>query len=286
MRSRFGWLAALLTLAAVFAIGAAPDARAEAGKPLNLAFVLLSEPALPSGEAIARAYARFAPKTEHLRVKGTTSKGKMSVLELDLSPHGTAFVALMPVPVPQGEADEAARYSLSAIGTGWKLGPHKAHLMVTFHGAGGDGALAALNRFTSLVAAVTQSAPAVGVYWGEAGATHDPKYVVATAAEPGIVPRITLWTGVSMARDGASRLSLLSLGMKQLGLPELLLTAPKGDAGRAFETFFDLLAYVAERGKALPDGDTVGRSESERLPVHYVASPIKPGERVWRVDLE
>jgi hypothetical protein len=74
--------------------------------------------------------------------------------------------------------------------------------------------------------------------------------------------------------------------MKQLGLPDLLLTAPKANTGTAFETFFDLLAYVADLGKPLPDGDTVGRSDNERLPVRYVPSPIKPSERVWRVDLK
>ena len=49
-----------------------------------------------------------------------------------------------------------------------------------------------------------------------------------------------------------------------------LLARAQGEPGRALETFFDLLAYATGRGKALPDGDTVGRSETERLPVHYV----------------
>ena len=44
---------------------------------------------------------------------------------------GMAVVALMPVPVPKGEADDAARFSVSATGTGWKLPDHKAHLIVS-----------------------------------------------------------------------------------------------------------------------------------------------------------
>lgn len=199
-----------------------------------------------------------------------------------MSPHGSAFVALMPMPVPKGEADDFARYSLSTRGTGWKLGPHEAHLVVTLRGGQKDAPIEVLHRFTSLLAAVTQSSPAVGVYWGSAGATHDPKLVISAAAEPGI----TLWTGVSSAGDGESCVSLLSLGMKQLGLPDLLLTAPKANTGNAFATFFDLLAYVADLGKPLPDGGTIGRTNVERLPIHYVPSPINPSERVWRVDLK
>ena len=51
------------------------------------------------------------------------------------------------------------------------------------------------------------------------------------------------------------------------------------------ETTFDLLAYVASRGEALPEGDTVGRTDDERLPVHYVESPGDPAKKVWRLEL-
>lgn len=92
-----------------------------------------------------------------------------------------------------------------------------------------------------------------------------------------------LWTGVSVARR-RGRLSLLSLGMGQLNLPDLLLLAPpSGNA--TLETFFDLLAYLANRGTAMPEGDTVGRTAEERLKVHYVDSPVNPGKIVWRVEL-
>ncbi|MGZ3427524.1 MAG: DUF4261 domain-containing protein [Polyangia bacterium] len=280
------WLPLVVSLLCGDVVAAAPGRAAVGSKRMNLAFVLLSEPVLPKGEEIARAFASFAPASDHIRVGKSETKGKLAALELDLSPHGRALIAMAPMPIPNGEADEAARYSLAALGHGWKLSPHKAHLVVTVTAADGDGAVETLSRFTSLVAAVTQVAPAVGVYWGNAGATHDPKFFVATAREPGIVPRITLWNGVSVASDGANRVSLLSRGMKQLGLPDLLLTAPKADMGGAVETFFDLLAYLADRGTPLPDGDTVGRTDNERLPVHYVPSPIAPGERVWRVDLK
>ena len=39
------------------------------------------------------------------------------------------------------------------------------------------------------------------------------------------------------------------------------------------------------RGEAIPEGDTVGRSESGELPVHCVRSPVEPTTKVWRVEL-
>jgi hypothetical protein len=94
-----------------------------------------------------------------------------------------------------------------------------------------------------------------------------------------------LWSGVSIARENDGRLSLISLGMKQLNLPDLLLIASKSSESVALETMFDLLAYVAEIGEVLPDGDTVGRTEDERLLIRYVDSPIDSSTKVWRVEL-
>ncbi len=251
---------------------------------MNLAFVLLSKPVMPKEVEVARAYAHFA-EGESLRVEGTKSDGTTPVAMFDLGTHGTAFVALMQAPVPKGEADAAARFSLSSLGTGWKLPPHQAHLVVTLKFGAGDKPVETLQRFTSLLAAVTQVSPAVGVYWGEAQATHDPKFVVEVAANPAVFARLVLWNGVSLANEGTARVSLLSLGMKQLGLPNLLLTVPRAKSGEALATLFDLLGYVMDRGSPLPEGDTVGPTEHDKWKVHYVASPIDPKEQVWRVEL-
>ena len=73
--------------------------------------------------------------------------------------------------------------------------------------------------------------------------------------------------------------------MKQLALPDLLLVTPRAEANDAIGTFFELLGYVAALGRPLTEGETVGRSAAERLPVRYVPSPIDADSRVWRVEL-
>jgi hypothetical protein len=253
----------------------------------NLAFVLLKESRFPDAESIVEAFPTFACDGERLTAR-TSQDGSVetSVLEFEVYPGGTAFVAAVPLEVPNGEADGGAQFSVSAIGTGWKLPPHKAHLVVTLRHSSHPSPVEAVSRFTSLLAAVAKASDAVGIYWGSARATHDASFFVATAESTQIVPRILLWTGVSIANAPDARLSLLSLGMHQLDLPDLLLIAPRSAGGEALETFFDLLAYVAERGSALPDGDTVGRNPGERLPVLYVPSPVDANTKVWRVELE
>jgi hypothetical protein len=253
----------------------------------NLAFVLLSEARLPDAEGIVRAFRVFAAPGEELKDE-TNEAGKGAseqVIGLKFNTGENSFVALMPAAVPDGEADHGARFSLSSFRNNWKLPPHRAHLAVTFHAAVESPSIIELSRFTSLVAAVTKASPAVGVYWGNAGATHDSEFFTAVASDQDVVARMMLWTGISIAREKDGRLSLLSLGMKQLNLPDLLLVAGKSSESVALETMLDLLTYVAKRGEALPEGDTVGRTADERLPVSYVQSPIDSSKKVWRVEL-
>ena len=258
---------------------------------MNVAFVLLSEAKLPKGEDVERAFASFATKGQTLRrqpakakAAGNAAKKPADTLELDTGDGGYAIVALMPAPVPNGEADDAARFSVSALGGRWTLPLHKAHLVVTAQGTGDRAD--SLSAFTSLVAAVVEASPAVGVYFGGAGATHDPKFFVEIARERDPSSRLVLWSGVSIAHAKDGRLNLLSLGMKQLELPDVLLVVPSKKADEALSTLFDLIGYEVLRGAALREGDTFGRTDIEKLPVHYVPSPVDPKVWVWRVELK
>jgi len=255
-------------------------------KNMRLAFVLLSEARLPKGEDVVRSFSAFHTNGQGVQVAAskTQPNADSEILEFELKPKGSAFVMLLPTAVPNGEADDAVRFSVSAMGTGWKLPEHKAHLIVTCD-CGGP-AVESLSLLTSFLGAVVEASPAVGIYWGDASATHDPKFFLEAAREAGIESRIMLWTGVSVAREADGRLSLLSLGMKQFNLPDLLLIAPKSTGNSALEWFFNLLTYVVNLGRPLPEGDTIGRSATEKLPVHYVPSPLDHKTKVWRVEIK
>ena len=250
---------------------------------MHLAFVLLLQARLPDPEDVARAFGELASERERLH----PSPGADSVLEFQLSPRGRALVGLVPAAVPKGEADHGTRFSASGLGTAWTLPPHHAHLVVTLGGEEQDSAVESLVTFTALLAAIAQSSNAVGVYWGQAGATHSAEFFLSIARERDWKPKLMLWTGVSIAREPDGRLGLLSLGMKQMSLPDLLMIVPETwERPDALLTFFDLLAYVAERREPLSDGDTVGRTTEERRPVRYVPSPVDPNKRVWRVEFD
>lgn len=240
---------------------------------MRVCFVLLPKKVSLTAKALKKALAEF-PELGPLAWEGT-EKGvaSFSLGKLRLT------CALMPAPVPNGEADGATDRSLSGLGGSWTLPEHRAHLVVVEPGKTSKTA-ASLTRFTRAVAAITRATGAVGVYWGEAGATHHPEFVIEMAKSELPLP---VWVGVSIA-GVKGKAELLSLGMHQLGLPDLLLTAPTGDAA-ALEFFFDLLGYVARLKAPIAEGEIIVRDEKERLEVTYGPSPLGDDAQVWRVTL-
>lgn len=241
--------------------------------------VLLPEGAPPlDPTAIIAAYRELGGDGPALAELGN-GQGELNIRLGD----GDEVIAVrIDAPVPNGEADEAARYSVSVLSTPDPLPAHGAHVIVTMLGDANPLDVDRKRRFTRIVAAMLQASNAVGVYSGPAGATHPATFFVDIARDVDLP--LLLWTGISLAGDEA-RLSVLSLGMAQFALPDLLLETPRAMGTDALGFFFDLLEYVLTRGAAIPDGETVGRTPEESLPVTYVPSPIDPTKQVFRVQV-
>ena len=245
---------------------------------MHLSFVRTSAPIGVDSRATLRSLARLFPQSPAV----ATAAPQGGIVEIrGRDSEAVTFVAPMPVPIPNREADQAARFGLCAYAEGFQLGPHAWHFMVTTQVSGGP--VTSLARHTQRVAAVADAHGAVAIYEGNAGATHPAAFYV-DAASSAELP-LMLWTGVSVASEGPGRMGLLTMGMGQLALPNLLLTASQGSLGGAFSFAFDLLAYVVRRGAPIAEGETVGRTAREKLAVRYVDSPMWPGQRVARVDL-
>jgi hypothetical protein len=295
LRRLKGLLTATLATAAAGG-AAAPAARPGAPAPevtrRHLAFVLLGKAELPRAGRVIASFERLAPAgVARLRLPpGEPGEGDGDALVLDLGEEGRVMIGLVPAPVPKEEADRHAQWSLAGAAQGWTLPPHRAHVIVAWMQASARPPLESVKRFTWILAAVADASRALGVYWSDSGATHPADHFVRVAAKADSPLMVTLWSGLSIASDRGDpeRMSLVSLGMSQLELPELELSAPRtAEKGAALGFFYDLLAYEARRGAAIPEGDTVGRSAEERLRVKYVRSPVpgKEGEKVWRVEL-
>lgn len=248
--------------------------------------MLLDQPIEPDPQRLCATLERDSPTDGPFEVlPKAPDDPEDGPLAIQMGDGSALFVMNIAAPVPDEEAEAAVRFSVSALGTGWELPPHRAQLVATVHEDEEDGApMERLLRFTRMLAAIIDAVDGVvGVYWGAAGATHDPKFFRQVALDGDSLP-IMLWNGVSIAGDD-DQLSLLSLGMDQLGLPDLKLEASRHQGNDALGFFFDLLAYLARRGVAIPEGETVGRNAEEKLPVRYEPSPVDPEADVICVEL-
>ncbi len=244
---------------------------------MSVAFVLTPHAVLPDDGTLIDAYYRVAPNGHEVR-SGERSGDAVTTLVVERA--GRAYVTATPAPVPGGEAERSAIFGVSTLGRAWTP-VHAAHFVVSVEAARLS-RLEQLLLLTKVAAAVADSTGAIGVYWAGGQATHPTEWFVDGARRLELPMR--LWCGVSVAAD-PHRVQLLSLGMAQLGLPDLLLNAARIDGGPALDTFFDLLASLTHRGAPLEPGHNVGRAASVPIPVRYQPSPIDPSVQVWCVDL-
>lgn len=254
-----------------------------------VAHVLLATAALPAPDAVLAQWPTIAPKGPALGV-GPSADPKVTTTYT--VGEAVAAVELVRAPVDTAELDNAAASSLHGFLKDWRPEAHTAQLVVTLRPDARRPKALANSDFLRLTAAVATASHAVAVYL-ETGLVASPTdfFVTGVTQEP---PLIVSYTGLSRvyerdpkadAKAPPTRFGLLSHGMRGLDLPELYLTAPLAKASDGLEYFLDLLAYMVGRGKALPDGDMVGRSDDEKLKVHYEASPAGGKTQVWRVDL-
>lgn len=252
---------------------------------MHVAFVLLTDELRLDADLIAATYRELFPDHGPLVPTGENGgdeDGETSAIGLACA-DGVAHLVVVPGPVPGGEAERNAARSLAFVGQDPVLPEHSAHLVVPWSPADGASIPEGLASQARVTAAIALATGASGVYVGAASATHPADWYVEVARQ--VEAPIMLWVGVSHAVTDEPRHSFLSSGMHQFGQPDLLLTAPIEDGSDAIEYFYDLLLYTSANGRAITEGETVGRTEDERIVVRYEANPVDDERVVFCVDL-
>jgi hypothetical protein len=239
----------------------------------HLSCVLLSEPQPLDPAAISDCHKNlFAAAALTI---GTTPNGDFTKLRTDVGT--TTYVAAMPAPVPNGEAETHYRHSLESILGAAEVKPHAAHILVITR-TEAPTSLDSLKTHLRNTAAVANAHQAVAVYDGAAGATHSADFYLEQL-ERDEIP-VAIISGFSVANEGKDRLSFLTLGLRQLHIKELLVEVPRDNWDEGMDFVLNLASYVIGRGQQIPDGDTVGYSETQRIQVTYRSSPIDEKQQV------
>jgi hypothetical protein len=233
-----------------------------------LAFVALTSPRMPTEQQVLDALRDNYPvDPEPEPSPADSDKVFFSV------PDGFAFASLMPAPIPWDDLEgpcETAWWWPEATEV---MRAHSHHFIVSLM----NGAGSPLERhvwLTKFVAAVCEVSDAVGVYWGSGTVVHSAEAFrglaeVVSADEP--FPR--LWVDLRLQR-GEGGYCFFSTGLEAFGLPEVEIDQTTWEPQEVLDFCDGIAGYLMQRGEAIGDGETIGRSAEEKIRVRH-------GKSMW-----
>ncbi|WP_295127885.1 DUF4261 domain-containing protein [Ruminococcus sp.] len=171
--------------------------------------------------------------------------------------------SLMPNPVPNKEAEECAKNNIMWKDGAAEVAKHQAHVM-----------LAVMNKFDAMEQAVLFAKiaysllkldNAIGIYKNPT--VYEKKFYLqfAETLKQGEMPvPILVYTGMYLAKDG---LCAFSSGMTFFGKNELEVIDSKQQPDQVLSFMFSIEEYVLTENVELKDGETIGFSEEQKLPI-------------------
>ena len=175
-------------------------------------------------------------------------------------------VSFMGTPVPNGEAEHyaAANYMWpDAVETTKK---HQAQILVAVLGEEA-GLLERGKLFTKAVASCLSQEHAVAVYTD--GAVFQPEFYrnFAMMMQDGALP-VMDWVWFGIYRD-KKQSGIYTYGMKKFGMDEIEVYTDisRADLNEIREFMLGIVAYILESDVTLHDGETIGFSEGQKLPI-------------------
>ena len=172
--------------------------------------------------------------------------------------------ALMPAPVPDGEAERYAENNGGWPEAAHAARIHKAHILVIVHGP--TDAIEAGKLFTKAVASWLNQPEALAVYTNEyVFRPSDYKEVASWMRRPdGLLP-ILNWVWFGLYRTDTLQ-GVYTCGLRQFGKEEFEIYSDAApDEIRDF--LLDVVAYVLSDDVSLRSGETIGFSESQRMAI-------------------
>lgn len=175
-------------------------------------------------------------------------------------------VGLMPAPVPDGEAEYWAKGNYMWQDAVEVAASHKAHAIIAILGKEDD-LIEKGKLFVKAVCAIMKQETAVAFY--NEGAVFPPKMYLNFAGlmSDGHVPVLNLvWLGIFS--DGKQS-GVYTYGMRRMGKEEMevYIEADKADFNELREFMLTIASYVLETGATLRDGETIGFTEEQKLPI-------------------
>jgi len=251
----------------------------EKAQPL-IAMVALNTPLLPSPAALIQSFRAVSG----ISVDLTSLQAKEGNIVFGIG-NDNAAIALMRRPISWSKLE-------GPCATAWwwpeateKMKRHGSHVLVALVGGSGN-LIQRCITLTHLVAAVAAPTDAAGIYWGGGTLVHDPLVFIEQAKDIslGNLP-LHLWIDfrVEQNQDGSCR--LFTTGMSVFDHLEIEIPHSTRPAAEVLSLAHAIADYVIMSEKTIREGETIGRSEAEKVRVNYAPSMWDANTTVMRLDL-
>lgn len=178
---------------------------------------------------------------------------------------GTLSIALMDFPVPDGEAEENAHSNYFTPEAALEAAQaHQAHLVVAVLNQEGD-PIEAGKLYVKAAAACLKASNALGVYAN--GTVWTPDYFLRAAEDmrDGGLPLLAL-VFVGLYR-GTRGLCGYTRGLNAFGRDELEVLESEQEPRDIQALLFNVSSYLIQQGGVLRDGETLGYTAKQKLPL-------------------
>lgn len=176
----------------------------------------------------------------------------------------TAAVGLIPAPVPRGEAVERAKCNYLWGEAVEAAGAHRGQIAVTVLAEECDPREAARLE-VKLVCAACRQEGVLGIYAN--GTVYDPDFYLGYGGllrEEELPLPDLVWVGLYRDEEG---LNAYTDGLSAFGKDELEVISSGAAPGELRSFLYDVADYVIAQDAVLFDGETIGTSEEEKLPI-------------------
>jgi hypothetical protein len=252
--------------------------QADQSRPL-LAMIALNSPALPPVASLTRSL-KAIPE---IAVDLGSVQAKDNGLVLGLG-NDRAIVALMPMPIPWSNLEGPCATAWWWPEASEKVQQHTSHLLVMLAGDTGNLIQRHLT-LTHLTAAVASLTDAVGIYWSGGTLVHRPQDFIDEAqnvSDDNLPLHLWIDFRIEQNEDGSYR--LFTTGMKALGQMEIEIAHSTKTPEEIVHFAHSVAGYLITSNPRIDSGETIGRSQAEKIPATRAPSMFDATITVLRLD--
>lgn len=188
---------------------------------------------------------------------------------IDVDKKNLVVFRLIPVPVPDGEAERISEGNFLWPDARGSVEAHQSHIMLTLLTSERNKVRRAL-VLTQASSALLEAFQGMAVYWG-AGSIINSRDVFLELSQDSTAedPPLFLWIRFQPYQTEKQKSAIYTTGLEQFGLREIECDECDWPNSELLDFVYNTACYLLTSGVEVRDGDTVGEDENMKIRARY-----------------